>query len=72
MNTVDKLLFLPDTLALPDLRRMPIEKVGMRGARDPMRVEDAAGEAQNVLATLDPSAFADIEGFGSARATVGS
>ena len=53
MNAVDKFLFLPDTQALPDLRQMPIQKVGIRGLRYPMRVKDAGGEAQTVLATLE-------------------
>ena len=53
MNAVDKFLFLPDTQALPDLRRMPIQKVGIRGLRYPLRVLGASGEAQSVLATLE-------------------
>ncbi|MDH5287551.1 MAG: GTP cyclohydrolase FolE2 [Betaproteobacteria bacterium] len=53
MNAIDKFLFLPDTQALPDLRRMPIQKVGIRGLRYPMAVKDGGAEAQNVLATLE-------------------
>ncbi|MCL4760292.1 MAG: GTP cyclohydrolase I FolE2 [Burkholderiales bacterium] len=52
MNATDKFLLLPDTQALPDLRRMPIQKVGIRDLRYPMRIRGADAEAQSVLATL--------------------
>lgn len=46
MNSVDKFLFLPDTQEPPDLRRLPIQNVGIRGARHPMRVKVAGGAAR--------------------------
>jgi GTP cyclohydrolase I len=52
MNAIDRFLHLPDTQALPDLRRMPIQKVGIRDLRYPMQVIAADGSAQPVLATL--------------------
>ncbi|HEX4884130.1 MAG TPA: GTP cyclohydrolase FolE2 [Casimicrobiaceae bacterium] len=52
MNATEQFLRLPDTQSLPDLRRMPIQKVGIRDLRYPMRVVGAGGEAQPVLATL--------------------
>jgi GTP cyclohydrolase I len=52
MNAPDKFLFLPDTQALPDLRRLPIQKVGIRDLRYPLRVKAAGGQVQSVLATL--------------------
>ena len=52
MNAPDKFLLLPDTQALPDLRRLPIQKVGIRDLRYPLRVRAAGGQVQSVLATL--------------------
>jgi GTP cyclohydrolase I len=52
MNAPDKFLLLPDTQALPDLRRLPIQKVGIRDLRYPIRVKAAGGQVQSVLATL--------------------
>ena len=45
MNAPEMLL-LPDTQAMPDLRRMPIQKVGIRDLRYPMQVMAADGTAQ--------------------------
>ena len=52
MNATDRFLTLPDTQSLPDLRRMPIQKVGVRDLRYPLKVRAADGSAQPVLATL--------------------
>jgi GTP cyclohydrolase I len=52
MNATDSFLRLPDTQSLPDLRRMPIRKVGIRDLRYPMQVVAADGAAQPALATL--------------------
>ena len=37
MNAPEMLL-LPDTQAMPDLRRMPIQKVGVKGLRYPIAI----------------------------------
>ena len=52
MNAPEKFL-LPDTQSLPDLRRMAIQKVGVKGLRYPVAVVGSAGIAQHVQATFD-------------------
>jgi len=42
--------FLPDTQALPDLRRMPIQKVGVKGLRYPVALRTNDGDAQHTVA----------------------
>jgi len=52
MNAPEKFL-LPDTQSLPDLRRMAIQKVGVKGLRYPVAIVGSAGIAQHVQATFD-------------------
>jgi GTP cyclohydrolase I len=51
MNAPEMLL-LPDTQALPDLRRMPIQKVGVKGLRYPVAIRGRDGDAQPTTATF--------------------
>ncbi len=49
MNAPEK-FFLPDTQALPDLRRMAIQRVGIKGLRYPVALRTAAGDVQHTVA----------------------
>jgi GTP cyclohydrolase FolE2 len=49
MNAPEK-FFLPDTQALPDVRQMPIQKVGVKGLRYPIDLRGAAGDVQQTIA----------------------
>ena len=49
MNAPDR-YFLPDTQALPDLRQMPIQKVGVKGLRYPVALAASDGGAQHTVA----------------------
>ena len=49
MNAPEKIA-LPDTQALPDLRRTPIQKVGIKGLRYPVALRTAAGDVQHTVA----------------------
>ena len=51
MNAPEMLL-LPDTQAMPDLRRMPIQKVGVKGLRYPIAIRAWDGDAQSTIATF--------------------
>ena len=51
MNAPEMLL-LPDTQAMPDLRRMPIQKVGVKGLRYPIAIRGRDGDAQSTIATF--------------------
>ena len=51
MNAPEMLL-LPDTQALPDLRRMPIQKVGVKGLRYPVAIRGRDGDARPTTATF--------------------
>ena len=46
------MLLLPDTQAMPDLRRMPIQKVGVKGLRYPIAIRARDGDAQSTIATF--------------------
>jgi GTP cyclohydrolase IB len=41
---------LPDTQSLPDVRELPIERVGVRGLRYPLELRSASGEVQHTIA----------------------
>jgi GTP cyclohydrolase I len=49
LNAPEKIL-LPDTQALPDWRRTPIQKVGIKGLRYPVALRTAAGDVQHTVA----------------------
>jgi GTP cyclohydrolase I len=49
MNAPEKFA-LPDTQALPDLRRMPIQKVGIKGLCYPVTLNSAASGVQHTIA----------------------
>jgi len=49
MNAPDKFV-LPDTQALPDVRQLPIQKVGVKGLRYPIRLLTHGGEVQHTVA----------------------
>ncbi len=49
MNATDKFL-LPDTQAMPDLRRMAIQRVGVKGLRYPIALRTASGDVQHSVA----------------------
>jgi GTP cyclohydrolase I len=46
-------LILPDTQSLPDLRRLPIQKVGIKGLRYPLSLRSADGDAQQTVADFE-------------------
>jgi len=46
-------LILPDTQSLPDLRRLPIQKVGVRGLRYPIALLGADGTPQHTVADFE-------------------
>jgi GTP cyclohydrolase IB len=45
-----EMLVLPDTQSLPDWRRTPIQKVGVKGLRYPIALRNATGEVQHTVA----------------------
>ena len=49
MNAPEKFV-LPDTQALPDVRQLPIQKVGVKGLRYPIRLRAADGGVQHSVA----------------------
>ena len=49
MNAPDRFV-LPDTQALPDVRQLPIQKVGIKGLRYPIRLRAAGGDVQHTVA----------------------
>lgn len=44
---------IEDVQAKPDTRRIPIDKVGIKGIRHPVRVRDRSGGEQHTIATFD-------------------
>ncbi len=44
---------IEDVQATPDTRRIPIDKVGIKGIRHPVRVRDRSGGEQHTIATFD-------------------
>ena len=44
---------IEDVQASPDTRRIPIDKVGIKGIRHPVRVRDRSGGEQHTIATFD-------------------
>lgn len=54
MNTlIDSALVMPDVQSSQDTRRIPIQRVGVRGVRHPMLVLDADGSAQPTVANWE-------------------
>ena len=51
MNAPER-FFLPDTQAMPDVRQMAIQRVGVKGLRYPIALRNAAGEVQHTVATF--------------------
>jgi GTP cyclohydrolase IB len=49
MNAPEKFV-LPDTQALPDVRQLPIQKVGVKGLRYPIALRTASGDVQHTVA----------------------
>jgi GTP cyclohydrolase I len=49
LNAPEK-ISLPDTQALPDWRRTPIQKVGIKGLRYPVALRTATGDVQHTVA----------------------
>jgi GTP cyclohydrolase I len=49
LNAPEK-ISLPDTQALPDWRRTPIQKVGIKGLRYPVALRTATGDVQHTIA----------------------
>jgi GTP cyclohydrolase I len=49
LNAPEKIV-LADTQALPDVRRTPIQKVGIKGLRYPVALRTAAGDVQHTIA----------------------
>ncbi len=52
MNAPERFV-LPDTQSLPDLRRLPIQKVGVKGLRYPVAVLTIDGEAQHTVGEFE-------------------
>ncbi len=52
MNAPERFL-LPDTQSLPDLRQLPIQKVGVRGLRYPVALRDRDGGVQHTVAEFE-------------------
>src|SRR3954466_8003533 len=52
MNAPERLV-LPDTQSLPDLRQLPIQKVGVRGLRYPMALRNRDGGVQHIVAEFE-------------------
>nr|VFK24575.1 MAG: GTP cyclohydrolase I [Candidatus Kentron sp. LPFa] len=44
---------IPDVQGSPDLRRIPIQKVGIKGIRHPVQVRDRANSVQHTIATFN-------------------
>nr|VFK40601.1 MAG: GTP cyclohydrolase I [Candidatus Kentron sp. SD]VFK45676.1 MAG: GTP cyclohydrolase I [Candidatus Kentron sp. SD]VFK79067.1 MAG: GTP cyclohydrolase I [Candidatus Kentron sp. SD] len=44
---------IPDVQGSPDLRRIPIQKVGIKGIRHPVQVRDRANSVQHTIATIN-------------------
>ena len=68
MNAPEKIL-LPDTQALPDWRRTPIQKVGIKGLRYPVALRTAAGDVQHTVAefTMSVGLAHDVKGTHMSR-----
>jgi GTP cyclohydrolase I len=52
LNAPERFL-LPDTQALPDLRRLPIQKVGVKGLRYPVALLAPGGEVRHTVAEFE-------------------
>ncbi len=50
---VDEAASIEDVQARADTRRLPIDKVGIKGIRHPVRVRDRSGGEQHTIATFD-------------------
>jgi len=68
LNAPEKIL-LPDTQALPDWRRTPIQKVGIKGLRYPVALRTAAGDVQHTVAefTMSVGLAHDVKGTHMSR-----
>lgn len=59
MDTATKVTSLPDTATIedvqgrPDSRRLPINKVGIKDVRHPVRIKERAGSEQHTIASFD-------------------
>ena len=53
LTGMDKARPIEDVQARADTRRIPIDKVGIKGIRHPVRVRDRSGGEQHTIATLD-------------------
>ncbi len=53
ITDVDNARPIEDVQARADTRRIPIDKVGIKGIRHPVRVRDRSGGEQHTIATLD-------------------
>ncbi len=52
MNQRDTNLPMPDVQSSVDLRRISIDRVGIKGIRHPVRIQSASGEIQHTIATF--------------------
>lgn len=51
MNSpIDPAIVMPDVQSLTDTRHIPIQRVGIRGVRHPMLIENADGSPQGTVA----------------------
>jgi GTP cyclohydrolase IB len=68
LNAPEK-ISLPDTQALPDWRRTPIQKVGVKGLRYPIALRTATGEVQHTVAefTMTVGLAHDVKGTHMSR-----
>jgi GTP cyclohydrolase I len=51
--SADEARSIEDVQARADTRRIPIDKVGIKGIRHPVRVRDRSGGEQHTIATFD-------------------
>jgi len=69
MNQMNPAFVMPDVQSTADTRQIPIQRVGVKGVRYPMRVCTAQGEAQPTVGTwnLDVHLSADQKGTHMSR-----
>jgi GTP cyclohydrolase I len=69
MNQMNPAFVMPDVQSTADTRQIPIQRVGVKGVRYPMRVRTAQGEVQPTVGTwnLDVHLSADQKGTHMSR-----
>src|SRR3954463_11302810 len=69
MNQMNPAFVMPDVQSTPDIRQIPIQRVGVKGVRHPLIVRTQSGDAQPTVGTwnLDVHLPADQKGTHMSR-----